>query len=57
MDIHHETLVFERDFDATPERLFQAYKDPTERQMWSAPTPETVIATSPGESAAAQSAR
>jgi uncharacterized protein YndB with AHSA1/START domain len=43
MDIHHETLFFERDFDATPERLFQAYKDPTERQKWSAPTPETVI--------------
>lgn len=43
MDIHHETLVFERDFDATPERLFQAYTDPTERQIWSAPTPESVI--------------
>lgn len=43
MEIHHETLVFERDFDATPERLFQAYADPKKREAWSAPSPETVI--------------
>lgn len=43
MDISHETLRFERDFDAPPERLFQAYVDPREREIWSAPTPETVI--------------
>ena len=43
MEIHHETLVFERDFDVTPERLFQAYADPKEREVWSAPSPEIVI--------------
>ena len=43
MDIHHETLVFEREFDVTPERLFQAYANPKEREIWSAPTPEAVI--------------
>lgn len=43
MDIRHETLVFERAFDAPPARLFQAYIDPREREVWSAPTPETVI--------------
>ncbi|MEM9522974.1 MAG: SRPBCC domain-containing protein [Pseudomonadota bacterium] len=44
MEIHHETLVFERNFDAPPARLFQAYTDPRQREVWSAPTPETVIA-------------
>ena len=43
MDIYHETLVFEREFSATPDRLFQAYADPKQREVWSAPTPETVI--------------
>lgn len=43
MDIFHETLAFERTFDAPPERLFQAFADPRQREIWSAPTPETVI--------------
>lgn len=43
MNIHHDTLVFERNFDAAPDRLFQAYANPREREVWSAPTPETVI--------------
>ncbi len=43
MDIFHETLAFERTFDAQPERLFQAFADPRQREIWSAPTPETVI--------------
>ena len=43
MDIHHETLVFERDFDAPAERLFQAYSDPRQRENWSAPSPETMF--------------
>lgn len=43
MNIHHETLVFERVFDAPPERLFRAYTDPREREVWSAPTPETRV--------------
>lgn len=43
MDTFHETLAFERTFDAPPERLFQAFADPRQREIWSAPTPETVI--------------
>lgn len=43
MDIYHETLVFERDFKAPPERLFRAYTNPKEREVWSAPSPEAVI--------------
>jgi len=43
MDIFHETLAFERSFDAPPARLFQSYADPREREIWSAPTLETVI--------------
>ena len=43
MEIHHETLVFEREFDASPARMFEAYVNPKEREVWSAPTPETVI--------------
>jgi uncharacterized protein YndB with AHSA1/START domain len=43
MDIHHETLIIERNFTAPPERLFQAFADPKERQVWSAPSPEIVI--------------
>jgi len=40
LDIHHETLVFEREFNAPPERLFQSFTDPREREVWSAPTPD-----------------
>jgi uncharacterized protein YndB with AHSA1/START domain len=43
MNIHHETIAFERDFDAPPERLFEAYTDPKQRELWSAPTPTTVV--------------
>jgi uncharacterized protein YndB with AHSA1/START domain len=43
MDMHHETLVFERNFNVPPARLFQSYADPREREIWSAPSPETVI--------------
>ncbi|MEM6739202.1 MAG: SRPBCC domain-containing protein [Pseudomonadota bacterium] len=43
MDIQHETLVFERTFQAPPARLFRAYTDPKEREAWSAPTPETLF--------------
>jgi uncharacterized protein YndB with AHSA1/START domain len=43
MDIFHETLAFERSFDAPPARLFEAYADPRQREAWSAPNPETVI--------------
>lgn len=43
MEIRHETLVFERYFNASPSRLFQAYADPKEREVWTAPSPETVV--------------
>ncbi|MGD1884871.1 MAG: SRPBCC domain-containing protein [Paracoccaceae bacterium] len=43
MDIYHETLVFEREFSTTPDSLFEAYADPKQREVWSAPTPETII--------------
>jgi len=43
MDLYHETLVFERAFSAPPERLFQAYVDPKQREVWSAPTPDLIF--------------
>lgn len=39
MNIHHETLVFEREFDALPSRLFAAYVDTEAREKWSTPSP------------------
>ncbi|MEM8694157.1 MAG: hypothetical protein AAGG57_20100 [Pseudomonadota bacterium] len=43
MEVHQETLLFGREFSATPDCLFKAYLDPKQREVWSAPTPETVI--------------
>lgn len=43
MDVRHETLVFEREFSAPPARLFQAFRDPREREIWSAPDADTEI--------------
>lgn len=43
MNIHHETVVFERSFNAPPERLFRAYADPKERVAWSMPSPDDVM--------------
>lgn len=43
MEIHHETLVFERVFDAPPSRLFAAYVDTKAREKWSAPSPSAEV--------------
>lgn len=37
MTLIHETLTFERDYDATPDRLFAALADPRARERWSVP--------------------
>ncbi len=38
MDLHHETLVLSRAFRAPAQRLFDAYVDPVQRSVWSAPS-------------------
>ena len=43
MDIHHETLIFEKLFTAPPSRVFAAYVDKKAREKWSAPSPEAEI--------------
>ncbi len=43
MEIVHETLAFERDFAASPARLFAAYADPRQRQAWSAFSSDMVV--------------
>lgn len=37
MTLVHETLTFERDYDASPARLFAALADPRARARWSVP--------------------
>ncbi|MEM9061392.1 MAG: SRPBCC domain-containing protein [Pseudomonadota bacterium] len=37
MDILHDTVVLDRTFKAPPTRLFQAYTDPKQRQIWCVP--------------------
>ncbi|MEM9756051.1 MAG: SRPBCC domain-containing protein [Pseudomonadota bacterium] len=43
MTVQHETLRFDRRFQATPAALFAAYADTEVRQAWSAPTPRTEV--------------
>jgi uncharacterized protein YndB with AHSA1/START domain len=43
MEMHHETLVFEREFDAPPARLFAAYVNTKARENWSAPSPTAEV--------------
>lgn len=43
MTLHHETLTFERRFDATPADVFAAYADPRTREVWSAPSDDVEI--------------
>ncbi len=38
MQIHHETLRMERVFAVSPERLFAAYLNTREREIWSTPS-------------------
>lgn len=37
MTLTHETLIFERDYEASPARLFAALADPHARERWSVP--------------------
>ncbi len=37
MTLVHETLAFEREYDASPTRLFAALADPRARERWSVP--------------------
>ena len=43
MDLHHETLTFERTFPVSAARLFEAFRNPREREIWSAPDEHTAI--------------
>lgn len=43
MDLHHQTLVLERHFAATPAEVFAAFADPVARAAWSAPTEDAVV--------------
>jgi uncharacterized protein YndB with AHSA1/START domain len=40
---HHGTLVFERHIPASVEAVFQAFRDPTQRAEWGAPSDTAVI--------------
>jgi len=37
--VNHETLVFERRYEAAAERVFQAFANPEARMRWGAPSP------------------
>ena len=43
MQVHHETLRLERTFSASPSRLFAAYLDTHERELWSAPSDTAAV--------------
>ena len=43
MDLAHDTLTFTRHFNAPPTRLFAAFADPREREIWSAPSPTAEV--------------
>ncbi|HVL43037.1 MAG TPA: hypothetical protein VM348_12855 [Brevundimonas sp.] len=34
MTLRHQTLTFEREYDASPRRLFAAFADPRARERW-----------------------
>jgi len=42
-DTLHETLVFERTIDASPEEVFAAFVDPVARARWSTPSDTAVV--------------
>lgn len=37
MTLRHQTLTFEREYDASPRRLFAAFADPRARERWAVP--------------------
>ena len=43
MDLYHETLTFKRSFPVSAARLFEAFRNPREREIWSAPDDSTEI--------------
>ncbi|MEM7213134.1 MAG: SRPBCC domain-containing protein, partial [Pseudomonadota bacterium] len=43
MELSHDTVVLNRSFKATPARLFQAYANPKEREIWCVPSADTVF--------------
>ena len=43
MELSHETVVLNRSFKVTPARLFEAYVDPKQREIWCVPGTETVF--------------
>ena len=40
---HHATIVFERDYEATPSRIFAEFANPVVRAQWSAPSGDELI--------------
>lgn len=43
MPLHHDTITLERTFPVPAARLFQAFADPREREVWSAPSADTEV--------------
>lgn len=43
MKIHHETIRLEKSVSASPTRVFAAYRDPTQREIWSAPSETAAV--------------
>ena len=43
MELYHETLTFQRSFPVSSARLFEAFCNPREREIWSAPDEDTEI--------------
>jgi uncharacterized protein YndB with AHSA1/START domain len=43
MELYHETLTFQRPFPVPAARLFEAFRNPREREVWSAPDDNTAI--------------
>lgn len=41
MGLSHDTIKLERQFDASPEAVFAAYKDPKAREIWCVPSPSS----------------
>ena len=40
---HHATIVLERDYEATPSRVFAEFANPAVRAQWSAPSGDELI--------------
>lgn len=49
MNISHETIIFNEAFNVPVSRLFQAFSDPHEREIWGAPSEAVEIKIDSGE--------